>query len=207
MFWRSGTRTLKTHSNCWSWFWWLINWRVYCRAPGLVYSHPFEKIIGSIIPLSVYLIGGYNVSKIVVIHDIHMKKSFMHISPINIYPSSKVIPQDLRLTKKMRYIACMDFILRSSFTQPKIDKVNAFSPVLAWLIWCLTDQRQAVTLLTIRQTSTDQQGLDTSHLWIDYHLSFIILSALLLAWLLRIKIWGLKSSPIASPLIVGNRSN
>ena len=47
-----GIRTLITHSDCWSWFWWLINWRVYCPAPGLVFSHPFEKIIGSIIPLS-----------------------------------------------------------------------------------------------------------------------------------------------------------
>ena len=124
----------------------------------------------------------------------------------SIYPS-KWIHRIQSWQKRMCCIACMNSILRISFTQPKIDQVNAFSPVLAWLIWCLTDLRQAVTLLTIRQTSTDQQGLDTSHLWIDYHLSFIILSALLRPWLLWIKIWGLKSSPIASPLIVGNRSN
>ena len=56
-----------------------------------------------------------------------MNDYFMQISPINI--SIKVIPTDSRMTKK-KALYCMDFILRSLFTQPKIDKVNAFFPVL-----------------------------------------------------------------------------
>ena len=153
---------------------------------------------------SVYILLGDIVSVKLSWYMTYIWKNILCTFLPSIYPS-KWIHRIQSWKKRMRCITCMDFILRSSFTS--IWSSQCFSSVLAWLIWCLTDQRQAVTLLTIRQTSTDQQRLDTSHLWIDYHLSFIILSALLRPWLLWIKIWGLKSFLIASPLIVGNRSN
>ena len=81
---------------------------------------------------SVYILLGDIVSVKLSWYMTYIWKNILCTFLPSIYPSKWI--HRIRSWKKwMRCITCMDFILRSSFTQPKIDQVNAFPP--CWLDW------------------------------------------------------------------------